>query len=118
MPIYRIHNWDFHVWEGPPPGLVRQHVSTHTRPGTAGASHAKLGLWGDPFQVKLTAYYATFVLAHDARKLILEPLLDVALTKVWYASIDYYVRYQTIYKVVAIQDVTVRSEEHTSEIQS
>ena len=109
MPTYRLHNWNYHVWDGPAPGFVHQHVSTHTRPGAVGATHAKLGVWGDPFQARLKVYYATFVLAQDARKLIVEPLLDASLVKLWWESIDYSVRYQTLYKVLAIADIQTQS---------
>lgn len=109
MPTNRLHNWVFNVWSGPTPPTPRQHITTHTRAGVAGTTHTKAGLWGDPFDVDLTAYYQTFLLANDARAVYVEPLAAAGLVRLWWCGLDYLVRYQTIFKVVAVGDVQIQT---------
>lgn len=109
MPSNRLHNWDFALWQGPTPAGVVEHISTHTRAGARGSVHTKLGQWGDPFQVTLTAYYASFLLASDARYKFVEPLPAAGLVRLWWNSIDYLVRYQTQFKVEAVQGVKAQA---------
>ncbi len=109
MPTNRLHNWDFHLWDGPTPAGVRQHVTTHTRAGVADAAHAKAGLWGDPIEATLAAYYATFLLANDARHQIVDPLPDTALVKLWWNGIDFLTRYQTVFKVERVDHFKIET---------
>lgn len=109
MPTNRLHNWTFTNWDGPTPPGLRQHVQTFTRPGSRGVTHAKLGEWGDPFTATLTEYYASFLAATDARKNVVEPLLNAGPVRLWWNSIDYQVRYQTLFQVVEIGEIRVQT---------
>jgi hypothetical protein len=107
---YRLHNWTFNVWEGPPPEIPLQRISIHTRPGAVGCDHTNLGYWGDKFTRRLTSYYSGGHLeALDDRQLIVAPLLQAGLVRLWYASIDYLVRYQMLFKVTDLQVIECAS---------
>lgn len=109
MPTHRLHNWTFSLWDGPSPSGVRAHVGTHSRPGVNGLTHTLLGTWGDPFQAQITEYYASFALACDARRNLVEPLPAAGLVRLWWNSIDFLARYQTVFQVTEVADLDVRT---------
>ena len=109
MPTFRLHNWEFARWEGPPPTVAREHIGTHARPGVDGVTHTQIGEWGEPFRARFVGYYASELLARDALRLIVYPLLREPPVRLWYAGVDYLTRYQTIYKLTDLAVAECRS---------
>ena len=67
MSTYAISQFGFIRWEGPPPSLVREHVTEFSKIGTNGISAQLLGIHGDPFEVQLTAWFANEVLCRASQ---------------------------------------------------
>jgi hypothetical protein len=107
MPTYSINTVGFVKWEGPPPQLVKQHIARFTKTGQAGFSAQLLGIYGDPFDVTLTA-----VIPNQAAGTILEEfyrtLIGASTQTVVYNDVDYSFRFNHTYLVENVETVSFK----------
>ena len=100
---YTIGTAGFVRWEGPRPQLVKQHTREFTKPGQDAISTQLMGTFGDPFQVRLSAVFASQILAQSAEAAY---RLYIGTTQVLvHEGVNYSSSYSTAYFV---KDVVVQ----------
>lgn len=58
---HAIEGFNFALWEGGPPRLVKQTLETFSKPGAPHVGQQVSGVRGREFEVVLTAYFTTYV---------------------------------------------------------
>lgn len=108
MSAYAIDQFNFELWDGPPPVVPSQKVAVSRRPGVSGVAHHLLGTWGDTFQVTLTAHCANQTIAATAHQQ-LSALIGTGGKFVKYNNLSWTSMHQTVYHINAVDLVTLRS---------
>ena len=103
---YTIGAFGFVRWEGPRPQFVKQHVQTFARPGQDGTSALKLGNYGDPFQVQLTAVYTDEASARSAESTYRNTIGTIQI--LIYEGTNYRTLYQHDYLVQNVSNTRVQ----------
>lgn len=101
---YKIHNLAFVLWRGGPPRLTQQIGSQHTKPGADGVGEQSLGRVGQPFEVQLVSWHATFAAAEKfyARAL---GLVYTGQKRLVYENLDYSKVHKTKYSIQHVDRV-------------
>ena len=105
---YQIGPYGFIRWEGPPPPLVKQHVTTFNKIGQAGISAQLTGIHGDYFEVSLSAAFANQAAAIVADESYRD-LIGAAPQELIFNGIDYLFAFQHTYLVTAIDTTRMKS---------
>lgn len=107
MSTYSIGSAGFVKWEGQPPQLVKQHLARFTKTGQAGFSAQLLGVYGDPFDVTLTA-----VIDNQANGLVLEngyrSLIGVSPQIVVFNDVNYATEFSHTYLVENVETLSFK----------
>ena len=105
---YKIGENEFQFWSGSPPGTRRQHGRTFMKPGVDGVGLQQIGLYGDPFQATLTAWFdGTNADAYTAED-IYSGLLYAGTQVITYNGVDYKSQYNHEYHVIGYRTAGIR----------
>ncbi|MFA5902286.1 MAG: hypothetical protein WC829_24615 [Hyphomicrobium sp.] len=108
MTAYAIDQYNFALWNGPPPPVPTQQVAVSRRPGVSGVAHHLLGTWGETFEVTLTSHFQNQLLAVTAYTQFIA-LIGTGGKQLKYNNINWTSMHGTIYHVNAVQRVLLRS---------
>jgi hypothetical protein len=108
MSAHRIATFNFEFWEGDPPGLSVTQIETATRVGTNGHTELQTGRWGQPFRARLTAHFATYVLALAAFRKY-QPIVGSGRVDVIYNGLNFKTQFLTRYTVQKVDLISCQA---------
>lgn len=104
MSRHIIGDYNFELWNGPPPLFVQEQVSTFRRVGVDGVGFQTLGINGDTFEVTLTYWDSSYAACLVALSLM--KALAGTQQIVVYNAINYYAVFNHQYLVNAVHEVS------------
>lgn len=106
MAVHYTNTFYWHHWDGVPPALGSESISTFSRAGAAGVGHQHLAQHGEPFTVTLKRYFNSWAIALANRKAVYD-LKKLDLIDIWFNGVSMKISAQTQYKCTEVNILSV-----------
>lgn len=106
---YAIGSRGWDLWEGPAPLLQTERQQALSRPGVDGIQHQRLGKGSEGFDVVVTGFYASLVVARLFVFDVLNEDLSLDPQIVVWENVSWFAAYNHKYQIADIQQLDLRS---------